>query len=77
MNPYIELKKIMSARKRVTTAEVIEVSGRTLRVRTRSGVIDARAVDATIYVVGDEVLLRDTIVQGKVKSLSTVPKYNV
>lgn len=77
MNPFLEFRRLVQGSRIVTTGAVVEVDGQTIRVRTRAGVIDARAVDSTLYIAGDEVLLREGLIQGKVRALSTVPIYNV
>lgn len=77
MNPLLELRRLVAPRRRALTGAVVEVSARIIKVRTPKGIIEARAVDATFYVAGDEVLVRDGLVQGKVRSSASVPIYNV
>ena len=77
MNPYLELKKLMVSRLKPITGVVVEVLGSQIKVRTPKGVVDARSTDATVYVAGDEVLLQGTVLQGKVKSESSIPTYQV
>jgi hypothetical protein len=54
---------------------VIGIDGDVLRVRTLRGVVEASASGA--FRVGDEVLLRDGIVQGRVTPAASVPVYYV
>jgi hypothetical protein len=78
MNPALALKQLIAGgRPSNLTGTVLTVDGQTLKVRTARGIIDGRSVDATTYRAGDEVLMRDSIVQGKVKPAASVPVYFV
>lgn len=77
MNPYLELRRLLQRQAASVTGSVVSVSGQALKVRTAQGVIDARSVDATAYNAGDEVMLRDGVVRGKVKPINSVPVYYV
>lgn len=78
MNPYIALQRLIGGgRPRNLTGTVLTVNGQGLKVHTGQGVVDARSVDATTYRAGDEVLLRDGIVMGRVAPESSVPIYYV
>jgi len=77
MNPALMLRRLLAGPSTQMTGTVVSVSGQAIQVRTAQGVIDARSVDATTYRADDEVLIRDGIVRGKVKSISSVPIYYV
>lgn len=77
MNPAIELLKRLGQRPANIVGTVVAVEGQAVKVRTSRGLVDARSVDATTYRPGDEVLLRDGIVQGRIKQASEVPVYFV
>lgn len=78
MNPALRLRELLGAGRAANlTGTVIAVDGQALKVRTSRGVIDARSVDATTYRDGDQVLVREGIVQGRVKNDADVPVYHV
>lgn len=77
MNPAEELKRLFAGPPRNVTGTIISVDGQALKVRTARGVIDARSTDAAVYRVGQSVLLRDGIVQGRVAAEADVPVYRV
>lgn len=77
MNPHLELKRLLTAGDAPVTGAVMSVSGAVMKVRTPQGVIDARSVDGATYRAGDEVLVRDGIVRGRVTPAASVPVYSV
>jgi hypothetical protein len=77
MNPYLEMRRLMQPTPRSLIGTVISFSGSIVRVRIGSGIVDATRADATLYAPGDSVLVRDNIVKGRLKPLSSVPEYYV
>jgi len=78
MNPALKLKKLLGiGQVSNLTGTVVSVEGQVLKVRTGRGMVDARSVDATVYRIDDEVLVREGIVQGRVKLTAVVPVYYV
>jgi hypothetical protein len=77
MNPLLEMRALLEGRLIPQSGTVVEVAGSAVKVRTFRGVLDVRSADATVYVVGDEVLFKDGIVKGKLKPLSAVEIYHV
>lgn len=77
MSAYDELRRLLGQRKAEITGTVLTVAGQSLAVQTARGTIEARSPDATVYLAGDEVLLRDGIVLGRVKPAASVPVYEV
>lgn len=77
-NPILELRSRLFKQTLQTSGEIIEVlQNSTYRVRTVSGSLEVKAAGNAAFAVGDEVLVRDGIIQGFVKKLSTVPVYTV
>ncbi len=58
-----------------TIIEAVTVTA--FKVRTAQGVVDANSADGNVYHVGDEVLVRGSLIIGRLKSIATVPVYNV
>jgi serine acetyltransferase len=73
MNPLIELRRKIAKRTGAQTGTVIEVAGTVLRVRTASGVVVVRGEAS----VGDDVLVHEGVVQGRVNAEASVPIYRI
>lgn len=76
MNPYLELRQMLGERTQTLTGTVLSVDAQAVKVRTAQGVIDARSIDGA-FSVGDDVLIKGGIVQGRVKPAASVPIYYV
>lgn len=77
MNPYLAFRHLTDAQPKPATGAIVSIDGSVVRVRTARGLIDAKNVEAARYAVGEEVLVRDGAVQGRVKPAASVPVYYV
>jgi hypothetical protein len=78
MNPIQELRAMLVKPVLQTSGTVIEVlRSQTYRVRTAAGSMEVKAVGNAAYAIGAEVLVRNGIIQGRIKSETTVPTYSV
>lgn len=77
-NPYLALREMLSRQAPQTAGTVIEVlRDATYRVRTAAGSVEVKAAGNAAYAAGDSILVRDGIIQGRVKSAASAPVYNV
>ena len=77
MNPFLELQRLLAAKKLVLSGSVTKVDAGKLQVRTQVGIIFANVTDATDYRVGDNVLVDSGVVKGKLKNSASIPVYHV
>lgn len=77
-NPFLELQRLIVRPALQTSGTIIEVlQNQTYRVRTTSGSLEVKASGNAAYGAGDEVIVRDGLIQGRVRSISSIPTYNV
>jgi len=79
MNPLNELRGLLHARGPSTSGTIIEALG-TSRYRIRAsngGAIEAVAVGNAAFVAGEEILIRDGVILGRLKPSANVPVYHV
>ena len=77
-NPVQELRSLLSRPILQISGVVIEVlQNQTYRVRTMSGSLEAKAVGNVTYPVNSEVLVRNGIIQGRLKNAASIPIYSV
>jgi len=78
MNPLIELKRLLAdAPKQFSGAVVESVDRNRYRVRGPGGVTEAAAIGGAAFVRGDEVMVRDGVIIGRVRPSAQVPVYRV
>lgn len=78
MNPLIDLRKILAAQAPRVSGVVIEaLAGDRYRIRASSGTIEAAAVGNAAFVPGDEVMVREGVILGRVKPSRNVRAYTV
>lgn len=74
MNPLEELKGLIAARSRTTTATVVSSTETQVSVATRAGVVQL-ANNGSLYTPGDTLLVRNSVVLGRVKKDKDIPEY--
>jgi hypothetical protein len=79
VNPLLELRRLLASKPALqTSGTVIELLRNSMyRVRTASGSIEATASGNAAYASGDEVLILNGVIQGRVKNASAIPVYQV
>lgn len=78
MNPFKELRSVILGKQPAQSGVIVQqLNATTFRVQTPNGVIETSATDGNAYHAGDEVLLRGSIIQGRVRAIANIPTYNV
>lgn len=78
MNPIQQLKRLLAGPPSQFSGEVVEALGADrYRVRGPGGVVEAITSGGLAFVRGDEVMVRDGVILGRVRSTEQVPVYRV
>lgn len=78
MNPLITLRQLINKPVLQTSGSIIEVlPNQNYRVRSVSGALEVKAAGNVNYQLGDEVLIRDGLIQGRIKNINSIPVYDV
>lgn len=78
MNSIEQLRSLVFGKAPSVSGTIVEVlTPTTFRVSTSTGSVQASATDGAAYRPGDEVMLLGNLIQGRLKTLSSVPVYSV
>lgn len=78
MKPLLRLKRLLADGPTQFSGAIVEaVGGDRYRVRGPGGVTEAAAVGGAAFVRGDEVMVRDGVIIGRVRPSAQVPVYRV
>ena len=78
MNPLFDLRKILATQAPRASGVVIEApSGDRYRIRASSGTVEAAAAGNAAFAPGDEVMVRDGVILGRIKPSRNVRAYTV
>lgn len=77
-NPVIELKRLLGTLDTQTSGVITEVlRNGTYRVRTPKSTLEVKAVGGQVFLVNDEVIVRNGLIQGGLRKSSTIPTYRL
>lgn len=78
MNPLLDLRRILAAQAPRISGQVLErLDGNRYRISVPRGTVEAVATGNAAFVVGDEVMLREGVILGRVKPAASVRVYSV
>lgn len=75
MNPLRDLRDILKGRGERKACRVVSVSASTITVASDRGAVVLPRTDATVYAVGDTVVLRGGVLQGRVRDERDLPTF--
>ena len=76
MNPALELAKLLGRKTSAQTVSVIESTPTLIRATTRVGPVEFKN-DGSLYVQGDVLIVRDSVVIGRAVREENVPVYYI